>query len=308
MEEPLVSIVVCTYNGERFIEDQLRSLLQQTYQHIEIIVSDDASSDGTVSLLSSYSSHPKCRVLLHKENVGFIKNFERGMAVATGTYIALCDQDDSWLPEKIQLLCQHIGDSSGVYCDSELINERGERLGKKISDIKHMYSGTDARGFVITNMVSGHALMIRREVLNRALPLPSSVFHDEWLTVHATVLNGIRYVDKPLVLYRQHEKNITQIVMNKRARSRTRNNRWNALLRKLQWISLLGSIQREEDKPFYTRLYGLFEQKKKGRFVWPLFFFLLKHRQPLFQHTRKNFISQLVEIRKLARGEQKEED
>ena len=283
---------------------QLESLLKQTYSSIEIIISDDASSDGTVSILSRYATHPRCTVLAHQENVGFIKNFERGMAVAKGAYIALCDQDDIWLPEKIEKLYRHMGAYSGAYCDSELINEEGERLGKKVSDIKRMYSGNDARGFVITNMVSGHALLIRREVLARALPLPVTVFHDEWLTVHATVLQGIVYVDEPLVLYRQHRNNVTQIIMNKRTGPRSMNKRWEALLRKLHWIQLLGSIQREEHKPFYNELYKRFERKKQGRFVWPLFFFLLRHHHVLFRHTRKNFISQLVEIRKLARGEQ----
>lgn len=303
MALPLVSIVVSTYNGARFIEAQLESLLNQTYSNIEIIISDDASADETVSILQKYTSYPRCRVIANKENVGFIKNFERGMLQAKGAYIALCDQDDIWLPEKIEQFCRHIGDYSLVYCDSELIDEKGEKLGKKVSDIKRMYTGRDTKGFVITNMVSGHAMMLKGEVLTYALPLRTDVYHDEWLAVQATVLNGIIYVDEPLNLYRQHSKNVTQIVMNKRSGSRTLNNRYEALLRKLHWIGLLGSIQKEENKPFYTELHRLFELKKQGGFVWPLFFFLLTHHQALFRHTRKNFVSQVVEIRKLSRGE-----
>lgn len=303
MELPLVSIIVSTYNGEQFIKSQLESLLKQTYRNIEIVISDDASTDGTRSILLQYASLSKFTILLNKENAGFIRNFERGILLAKGVYIALCDQDDIWLPEKIEKLCRFIGDYSLVYCDSKLIDEKGEDLGKKVSDIKRMYTGTDARGFVITNIVSGHAMMFKKEILPYAMPLQTDIFHDEWLAVHAAVLNGIIYLDQPLTLYRQHAKNVTQIVMNKRLRSRSLNNRYGALLKKLHWIQLLGSIQKEENKPFYTELYRLFALKKQGRFVWPLYFFLLSHRRALFKHTRKSFLSQFVEIRKLARGE-----
>ena len=303
MDVPLISIVVSTYNGARFIAAQIDSLLQQTYRNLEIIVTDDASTDGTAAILSGYASDARFTIQLHADNVGFIKNFERGLRLAKGAYIALCDQDDIWLPEKIEQLYRCIGGYSLAYCDSKLVNEQGDYMGVNVSGIKRMFTGTDARGFLITNMVSGHALMLNREVLQHALPLHTDVFHDEWLTVHAAVLNGIVYLDQPLTLYRQHTANMTRIVLPKHSRSRSLNKRYEALLKKLQWIQQLGSIQREENRLFYTRLYELFELKKQGRFVWPLFIFLLRHQGPLFRHTRKNFFSRFIEIRKLSRGE-----
>lgn len=304
MDLPLISIVLSTFNGEQFLETQIASLLKQTYPNLEIVITDDASTDRTPEILRQYLADTRFRIFLHSENVGFIKNFERGMLLARGDFITLCDQDDIWLPEKTEKLYRHIDGYSLAYCDSELIDENGQSLGKKVSDIKNMYTGRDARGFLFSNVVSGHALMLKKEVLPHAFPLPPEAFHDEWLAIHATMLEGIVYVDEPLALYRQHTKNVTQIVMPKRVAPRTLNRRYEALLKKLAWIGLLAGIQKKEQKPFYDQLYRLFERKKKGRFVWPLFFFLLAHQRVLFRHMKKSFASKVVEIRKLARGEQ----
>ncbi len=304
MDLPLISIVLSTFNGEQFLETQIASLLEQTYPNLEIVVTDDASTDRTKEILKQFASDSRFRLFLHADNVGFIKNFERGMLLAKGDFIALCDQDDIWLPEKAEKLYRHIDGYSMAYCDSELIDENGQSLGKRVSDIKNMYTGRDARGFLFSNVVSGHALMLKKEVLPHALPLPLEAFHDEWLAIHATMLEGIVYVDEPLALYRQHTKNVTQIVMPKRLPSRTLNRRYEALLKKLAWIALLARIQKKEDKPFYEKLFRLFERKKRGHFVWPLFFFLLAHQRVLFRHMKKSFASKVVEIRKLARGEQ----
>src|ERR1700712_5400324 len=106
---PLISIVLCTYNGEDFLKEQLQSLLNQSWTNLEIIVSDDHSTDKTIDILNEYNNHPSFRLFMQKENLGPIKNVEFALRQATGPYIAFCDQDDIWKPGKIEQLYKSIG-------------------------------------------------------------------------------------------------------------------------------------------------------------------------------------------------------
>lgn len=132
-KSPLVSVVLGTYNGEVYLEEQLRSVLAQTYPFLEIIAIDDGSTDRTVALLGEYAARDsRIRVIINERNLGFIRNFEKGCRLAGGKWIALCDQDDYWFPEKIEKMVAAIGDYPMIYCDSDLCGEGLEPLGKKI--------------------------------------------------------------------------------------------------------------------------------------------------------------------------------
>jgi glycosyltransferase involved in cell wall biosynthesis len=101
--EELISVALCTYNGARFIRGQLDSLLAQTHRNIEVLAADDASTDDTVSILQEYAERdPRVRVLVNRHNMGFKKNFEQVISSCRGSFIAPCDQDDIWFPEKLR--------------------------------------------------------------------------------------------------------------------------------------------------------------------------------------------------------------
>ncbi len=218
----LVSIVVATHNGERFLKEQLDSLVQQTYPHIEIIVVDDASSDDTVSILKTYQSrYPHMRFYFNSETIGHVRNFEKGMQLAAGEYIALCDHDDIWMPAKIERLISIIGDSDLAYCDSELIDDAGKSMKRKLSDIKNLRGYNSCLPYSIGNSVSGHSCLFHRRLLQRALPLNESVIHDWWLAFIGALRTEIKYTDEVLVLYRQHDKNLIGAV-NQKGRKRRR--------------------------------------------------------------------------------------
>src|SRR5689334_6476928 len=104
MDRPLISIVLCTFNGARFLEDQVESILNQTYPNIELLISDDASIDESIIILKKYEHHPLVKLFYNKQNVGFAKNFETAAMLTKGNYIAFSDQDDIWLPDKIEKL------------------------------------------------------------------------------------------------------------------------------------------------------------------------------------------------------------
>lgn len=280
---------------------QIDSLLQQTYSNTEIIISDDGSVDATRSILDQYQNNPKFRISYQSENLGAIANFEYAARQAKGECIAFCDQDDIWLPEKIERLYHAIGDQWLVYCDSILINEEGQSLQKNLSQLRRMYSGKDTRGFILSNVVWGHAMLVKRQLMEYVLPIPADIPHDIWIAFKAATLTGIKYLDEPLTLYRQHSQTVTTTIAQK-AVTRPQKKRYKDFEEKLYWIGLLRDNERDQNS-FFEELYHLFALKANGSFVWPLFFFMLRNGEALFQFTNKNLLSRVIEIRKQSRGE-----
>ncbi len=295
--------MLCTYNGERFLKAQINSLLQQTWTNLEIIVSDDCSTDATKAILRSYESDHRFSITYQPQNLGAISNFEFATAQAKGEYLAFCDQDDIWLPEKIEKLYDTIGNKMLVYSDSILVDEEGQSLQKNLSQLRRMGDVHDTRGFIFSNVVWGHAMLVNRKLLPDVLPIPSGIPHDIWFAAKATSLTGISYVNEPLTLYRQHSQTVTTTLAQK-AGTRALVKRYKDFEEKRYWIEVLKDNETAFPS-FYEELYRLFSQKAKGVFVWPLFFFLLKHESRLFRFTYKNYMSRLIEIRKLSRGEHK---
>ncbi len=208
---PLVSIVMATYNGERFLEAQMDSVLNQSYPSMEIIVVDDGSTDRTAAILETYAKKHS-NIKLHfagGKNLGYIKNFEKGCRLASGDYISFCDQDDVWNADKTTLLMKAIGDHPMVYCDDELVDQQLNSLHKKHSDLKKLKSFDNCLYFATDNCVGGHDFIMRREVFLNADPFPVEMPYDLWCAFVATFQGTIQYVDQPLVKWRQHTHNIT---------------------------------------------------------------------------------------------------
>ncbi|HXB34367.1 MAG TPA: glycosyltransferase family 2 protein [Puia sp.] len=212
-EFPLVSVVLGTYNGEAYLHEQLRSILAQTWPALEIIAIDDGSIDRTVDILREYAGRdPRIRVVVNERNLGFVRNFEKGCRLTAGKYIALCDQDDYWFPEKITKMVGAIGSHPMVYCDSDLCDEALQPLGRRISDLAHYQSFDDCRQLCVFSRMYGHATLITRDLFERASPFLEEVPHDGWLAYHATLYGGVLYLPEVLVKYRQHAGNVFGVV------------------------------------------------------------------------------------------------
>ncbi|WP_298439771.1 glycosyltransferase family 2 protein [Geobacter sp.] len=207
---PLVSIALATYNGARFLEEQLASLFAQSYPALEIIATDDGSSDGTVEILRRYEQEGRIRFVANDRRLGFCRNFERALSLCSGEYIALADQDDVWDRGKIEILVRELGDSSLIYSDAELIDAAGKPLAPSLvaaSGIRPL-AGHCFRELVCNSSVTGCTALFRRELLDLALPFPEEEpFHDWWLSLVASCRGGLRFLDTPLVRYRQHAAN-----------------------------------------------------------------------------------------------------
>lgn len=219
--QPLISVALCTYNGARYLREQLDSLFAQDYPALEVIAVDDASTDGTVLILESYRSrHPQLRVIHNIQNLGLRGNFERALSLCRGVFIAPCDQDDIWLPGKLSALYAAIGNHSMAYCDSELIDAAGHPLGSRMSAHWRMQDIDDPVALIMDNCVSGHAMLLRRLLLKQAFPLQEGMFHDWWLATVAAAEGGVIYCPKVLVQYRRHAAAVTALPGSEEARRR----------------------------------------------------------------------------------------
>ncbi len=209
---PLVSVVIATFNGARFIREQLESIINQSYHHLEIIITDDASTDETVPIVREYClKYDHVKLLRSETNLGFLKNFERGVLFCRGEYIALSDQDDIWLPEKIEILMHARKDHALVYCNSELIDAQGKSLGVKLTDLKNLIDFDSPINYTVGGTASGHAMLVKREAILQSLPWPAMVTHDYWIGFVSTFFAPLKFVDKVLVLYRQHDANVVGV-------------------------------------------------------------------------------------------------
>lgn len=206
---PLVSIVVATYNGAKFLEAQMDSLIAQTYPNIEIVAVDDCSKDNTFEILERYArEHSHIRVFRNMSNLGYTRNFEKAISLATGEFVSFSDQDDIWAPEKTTLLMDAIGDHPMIYSDSQLVTEDLRPL-QKHSDLKNQTTFDNCLYFAVDDCVAGHSAIMKRSIAVAAMPYPREAPYDLWLPFFATFYGEIQYINTAFVQWRQHRSNVT---------------------------------------------------------------------------------------------------
>jgi len=295
-EQPLVSVSLCVYNGEKYLELQLDSILNQDYKNIEVIAVNDCSTDNSQAILESYvERHSNLRVFNNEANLGYVKNFERAISLCEGKYIALSDQDDIWLPQKISKQVAAIGNAMLIYHDSEFINEDGNSLNKKLSDILNLYEGNSPLPFVFMNCVSGHSVMFNRDLIQYALPLNPLFFHDWWLAFVAANVGSIKVIREPLVKYRQHTTNTIDILESKVDKQVKKANE---LLDKKTWAIHCSTFNGPQQK--YLQQITRLIRPDLSFFSKLRLYYLLAKNKSLFHFISKSPIKkQLKDIRKL---------
>lgn len=223
--------MLCTYNGAEFVAEQLESILRQSRPLQELVVADDASSDDTLERVREI-------VRRHREDLGadfdYIEltrdpatrsapfgvagNFERALRAATGEVIALSDQDDRWRHDRLEILVgllERRPEVGLVHSDAALVDAAGEPLGLSLFEAlgvtRREFAGiASGRSFEVLlrrNLVTGATTVVRRAVVERALPIPAGWIHDEWLAIVAAALGRTAVVRESLIDYRQHGRN-----------------------------------------------------------------------------------------------------
>lgn len=243
---PLISVVMATYNGAIFLEKQLDSIISQDYPNIEIVVSDDRSTDSTVELLERYQTSANIVYRVNTSNVGYAKNFGHALAMASGDFIALSDQDDIWLPQKLTHLYANIGDALLIHSDVREINRNDEFLfpisaRKRVHKLNYEKVFTDPEFHVSSiltrkGLVQGCTVLFRRKLLEFALPIPDSEkSHDIWLGFVAAMAGSVVYDESVLSWYRKHGANASQGKKTSKRRSYLRATVLNAAYRRLEY-------------------------------------------------------------------------
>ncbi len=226
-----ISVALGTHNGERFVGEQIASILSQIRPVDEIVLSDDASSDRTVEMVeaavaahrASHGAAPELVVLRNDPALRVTKNFEQALRHATGDLIALCDQDDVWHPTRVERLSARFDDPNVlfVFSNARQVGAQGEYLGHDLFEAIAMNpherglveSGRVFEQFMRRNLATGATVMLRRSLVDAAIPFPETWLHDEWLAVVAAAFDGVRMHDEALTDYRQHGNN--QVGMTK---------------------------------------------------------------------------------------------
>lgn len=206
-----ISVCIATYNGQQYIENQLQSILTQINQDDELVIVNDASIDSTVFIIKEFQDS-RIKLIENKINLGVVKTFERAINNATGDIIFLSDQDDIWLPNKVQKIIevfQKYPDITLVLSDAQIIDSEGQVTADSYFNIR-------GRGKFVANPLSniiknkylGCTLAFRREMLDVFLPFPADIpMHDIWIGMINAIYGKASYIDEPLIQYRRHNNN-----------------------------------------------------------------------------------------------------
>jgi glycosyltransferase involved in cell wall biosynthesis len=288
MTPKLISIAMATYNGEKFLREQLDSILAQTYTNLEIIICDDNSTDSTYEILHEYALlDSRIKLFKNETNLGVVKNFERVLSLSTGEFIALADQDDIWLPEKTEILLNKIENYDLVCSSFVLIDKDGKEIPKKKSFIKDIVKSLfkkeikhTVETIFYTNFVTGCTTLVRKSLLIKALPIPDGeCYHDWWIATVALKQNGIKYLfDHQLILYRQHAKNHTGI------KNRSKESISNIQIIRLPAL-LSSNIFSNEEKNQIQKAIDFFTNITKDSFHIKAFFIAVKKSKTIWPNS-----------------------
>ncbi|RBP26597.1 glycosyltransferase involved in cell wall biosynthesis [Oceanihabitans sediminis] len=218
----IISVALCTYNGEKYIKEQLDSIINQTYQVDEIIVCDDSSTDKTLQILKEYAfQYPNLiSVFDNKTNLRTIKNFEKAISLTNGDLIFLADQDDIWKTSKVEIIVDYYKNTKNfklVFTNGDLIDDKGNLINSTLWDEwgfskerRKLWLDNDEayKDLVLNkNKITGATVCINKSIKSNAIPIftPDGYWHDAWLGLHAAAQGGLYFIEQSLILYRIHE-------------------------------------------------------------------------------------------------------
>lgn len=202
-----ISVVLCTYNGEKYLKEQIDSILTQTYPVYELIIQDDCSTDRTTSIVQAYKEHDdRVKLFVNSISLGFNYNFSSAFNKATGEYIASADQDDIWEENKLERMLLNIGNSRMVFHNSMLFTDvPSNKLGAKNpanSVVNELY-------FLLKPYIPGHECLFHRDILplyNQVVTKEKNVSYDSLISLVAEVAGGVVFVNENLVFWRRHSQ------------------------------------------------------------------------------------------------------
>jgi glycosyltransferase involved in cell wall biosynthesis len=211
-----ISVALCTYNGAKFLQEQLDSLRTQDRPPDELVVCDDRSTDNTIALLESFARTAPFPVQVHVNpaNLGSSLNFDRAMRLCAGSLIAFCDQDDVWRPTRLSACAKALNEDPGlglVFSNGELMDEAGTLIPGRLWDnftfgpaIRERIRSGDMLPLVRYRFVTGATVMLRAKLREYICPAAGEWLHDGWIAAIAACMSRVSFLDRPLIRYRIH--------------------------------------------------------------------------------------------------------
>ncbi|WP_243127563.1 glycosyltransferase [Clostridium butyricum] len=218
-DKPLVSILLAVYKpNDNWLIEQLISLNKQNYENLNLYVYDDCPEYPTnTEIFNKYITNFEYKIIRGEVNKGSNKAFEELTKIADGEFFAYCDQDDIWETNKISLMMDEFTeDVTLVCCDLSIIDENSNKTHESLCDIRKRIvykSGYNlAKGILVSNFVTGCAMIVKRNIAIKSIPFARKIVHDNWIAVVAALNGKIKFLDKQLIKYRQHNNNQTGIL------------------------------------------------------------------------------------------------
>jgi glycosyltransferase involved in cell wall biosynthesis len=201
-----ISVVMATFNGEKFIKEQLETIISQTIQPQEIIICDDCSSDQTIKIIESLNN-PLIKIYQNSTKIGVVENFKKGVSLTKdGNFIALSDQDDVWFKNKLETLYYSISEFKEsliptiAYSDLTLVDSNKKVIHNHVHNFETLLFG---------NFITGHSILMNSSMKKELLCKPcDTILHDVWIAFIALGIGKAIKINEPLAYYRQHEKNL----------------------------------------------------------------------------------------------------
>ncbi|WP_405342846.1 glycosyltransferase [Fibrobacter sp.] len=300
-----IGIVLATYNGEKYLAQMLDSLMAQTRQADFIVAVDDGSKDSTPGILESYRERLPLQVTRLEKNSGHRAAFSKALELAKpqledNDLIALADQDDVWLPQKLEILEKAMETGNGekpalVFGDAQVINASGKTIAESWRNISNIPTEltTEAR-IAGTNNVTGCLSLFRASLLKYVLPIPPAVgVHDAWIGLLAAQHGKVTALKEPVILYRLHDENSvglgTPFSFDETCR---RQIAWTDMLLEKSGLLNLSSAQLK----FLKKLNHYWHRRSKFPILLTSTVFLIRSRKHLFSHSERRFKKVLFSI------------
>lgn len=209
----MISVCIASYNGQKWIELQIRSVLLQLDESDEVVIVDDASTDQTLEVISSISD-TRIRIFHNEHNLGVIKTFEKSILLARGQIIFLCDQDDVWHQDKISIFIQAFKqhpETTLILSDAHIIDAAGSVTEKSYFNLRGGFKFGVSRN-VIKNNFLGCTMAFKSSLSELFLPFPNNIpMHDMWIGIMNEIYGKTLFLDTPLIGYRRHNWNATTL-------------------------------------------------------------------------------------------------
>ncbi|MCU4176722.1 glycosyltransferase [Carboxylicivirga sp. N1Y90] len=292
-----VSIAICTYNGEKYIEDQLHSILSQSYKNIEVLVVDDCSTDTTIEICESIAKKDsRLRVYSNEINVGYNSNFYRAIDLCKGEYIALSDQDDIWVENKIEKMLSEWEEDTILMHHAVQWFDKFPLPSLTINKKRNASKCDNSKYLLMGNYITGCTIMMHKKLFELASPFPKNTLYDWWLGLVAYYNGKVQFINQPLIYQRSHEE--SSFFGKKRTNADNLNIQISFLESMLEHNAL-----NQEDQHFAKKTILAYKEVLHKKFSLYTFVWFFKNRKYKFwyKNYKLPFLSRLIECIKIAK-------